>query len=129
MLQHNCSTPFQVIKASKFFVLILIATSYSRKIGNDHDSSLSLKPSSSLKLLVNQYNNAAPENCNDLEKMSSSKYYDIEEMQSIEILHKNKLLALFHINACSLYKIFDDLQHLLTCTKKDPSLHCSSSFI
>ena len=126
MLQYNFSTPFQVIKTSKLVVLILTVTSYSRKIENDHDSSLSLKPSSSLKLLVNQFNNATPENCNDLEKMPSSKYYDIEEMQSIEILHKNKLLALFHISACSLNKIFDDLQHLLTCTEENPY---SSSFI
>ena len=28
-----------------------------------------------------------------------------------------KLLSLFHINACSLNKNFDDLQHLLNCTK------------
>ena len=30
---------------------------------------------------------------------------------------KNKSLSLFHINACSLNKNFDDLQHLLNCTK------------
>ena len=51
-------------------------------------------------------------------KISASKYYDIEEMRNIEIPHKNKSLSLFHINACSLNKNFDDLQHLLTCTKK-----------
>ena len=38
-------------------------------------------------------------------------------MYSIEIPHKNKSLSLFHINACSLNKNFDDLQHLLSCTK------------
>ena len=38
-------------------------------------------------------------------------------MGNIEIPHKNKLLSLFHINACSLNKNFDDLQHLLSCTK------------
>ena len=40
-------------------------------------------------------------------------------MGNIEIPHKNKPLSLFHINACS-YKCnknFDDLQHLLSCTK------------
>ena len=84
-----------------------------------HHSSLSLKPSSNLELLVNQFSNATPENSNDPKKISSSKYYDIEEMHNIEIPHKNKLLSLFHINACSLNKNFDDLQHLLTCTKKN----------
>ena len=40
-------------------------------------------------------------------------------MHNIEIPHKNKSLSLFHINACSLNKNFDDLQHLLSCTKKN----------
>ena len=80
-------------------------------------SSLSLKPSSNLELLVNQFNNATPENNNDPEKIYSSKYHDIEGMGNIEIPHKNKSLSLFHINACSLNKNFDDLQHLLSYTK------------
>ena len=79
---------------------------------------LSLKPSSNLELLVNQFNNATPENSDDPEKVCSSKYYDIEEMHIIEISYKNKSLSQFHINACSLNKNFDDLQHLLNCTKK-----------
>ena len=39
-------------------------------------------------------------------------------MHKIEIPHKTKPLSLFHINACSLNKTFDDLQHLLSYTKK-----------
>ena len=38
-------------------------------------------------------------------------------MHNMEIPYKNKLLSLFHINACSLNKNFDDLQHLLSFTK------------
>ena len=38
-------------------------------------------------------------------------------MDNIEIPYKNKSLSLFHIKACSLNKNFDDLQHLLSCTK------------
>ena len=76
-----------------------------------------LKPSPNLELLVNQFNNATPENNNDPEKISSSKYYDIGEMHNLKIPHKNKSLSLFHINACSLNKNFDDLQHLLSSTK------------
>ena len=79
---------------------------------------MSLKLSSNLELLVNQFNNATPENGKDPEKNASSKYCDIDEMHNIELPHKNKSLSLFHINACSLNKIFDDLQHLLSCTKK-----------
>ena len=55
------------------------------------------------------FNNVTPENGNDAEKIASSKYYDINEMDNIKIPHKNKPLSLFHINACSLSKHFDDL--------------------
>ena len=54
---------------------------------NDHDDSLLLKPSN-LELLVNQFNNATPENGNDPEKITSSKYYDIDEMHNFETPHK-----------------------------------------
>ena len=40
-------------------------------------------------------------------------------MHNINIPHKNKSLSLFHMNAYSLNKTFDNLQHLLSCTKKD----------
>ena len=40
-------------------------------------------------------------------------------MHNIEIPHKNKYLFLFHLSACSLNKNLDDLQHLLSCTKKN----------
>ena len=106
-------------KTSWLVVQTLITTSQWRDLEHDNDSSLSLKPSWNLELLVNQFNNATPENSNDPEKISSSKYYDIEEMHNIVIPHKNKSLSLFHINACSLNKNFDDLQHLLSCTKKN----------
>ena len=39
-------------------------------------------------------------------------------MHNIKIPHKNQSLSLLHINACSLNENFDDLQHLLNCTKK-----------
>ena len=47
-----------------------------------------------------------------------SNYYDINQFQSLKFHAKNKSLSLFHINACSLSKNFDDLQHLLKCSNK-----------
>ena len=90
--------------------------------------SLSLKLSK-LDYLVNQFNNATPENSNDAEKKFLSKYCDIEEMHNTEIPHKNKSLSLFHIKACSLNKKFDDLQYLLICTKKCDILAMSETRI
>ena len=70
---------------------------------NDHESLL-LLTSSNLELLVNQFNNATSENGNNPEKIASSKYYDIDEMNNIETPHKNKPRSLFHIKACFLNK-------------------------
>ena len=39
-------------------------------------------------------------------------------MHNIKISHQNNSLSLFLINARYLYKTFDDLQHLLSSTKK-----------
>ena len=86
---------------------------------NEHTSSLSLKTSSNIELLVNQFNNATPDNSNEFEKISSSRYYDIEEMHNMEIPDNNKSLSLFHINSCSLKIFFDDLRHLLSFTKRN----------
>ena len=116
MLQNNFSLQLFI---NKNFLACCTSTDNNiqwNDLENDNDNSLSLKPSSNLELLVNQFNNATPENSNDPEKISSSKYYD---MHNIEIPHKNKPLSLFHINACSLIKNFDGLQHLLSCIKKN----------
>ena len=120
-----CSTifPFNSLLSNKKFLACCTNTDSNiiewKDLENDHASSLSLKPSSNLELLVNQVSNATPENSNDPEKISFSKCYDNEEMHNIEIPHNNKLLSLSHINACSLNKKFGDLQHLLSCTKKN----------
>ena len=111
--------PFNSLLSNKNFLPCCTNTGNNTHwidLEDDHNSSLSLKPSSNLELLVNQFNNATPENSNDPEKVCSSKCCDIEEMHNIKIAHKNKSFSLFHINACSLNKNFDDLKHLLNCT-------------
>ena len=121
--RESCSTifPFNSLSSNKSVLACCINTDSNitqwKDLENDHDSSLLLKPSSNLELFVNQFNNAIPENGNDPEKITSSKYYDIDKMHNNEIPHKNKPLSLFHINACSLSKNFDDHQHLLSSTK------------
>ena len=119
MLQHTFS--FQLIIKQQNFLACCTDTDSNitqwKDLENNHNSSLSLKPSSNLELLVNQLNKATPENVNNLEKIVSSKYYDIDEMHNSKIPHKIKSPSLFHLNACSLDKNFDDLQHLLSCIK------------
>ena len=50
-------------------------------------------------------------------------------MHNIEICHKNNLLSLCHINACSLNKNFDDLKHFVSCTKKIDMIAISETTI
>ena len=69
-----CSTifPFNSLSGHKNFLACCTDTDndiiQQKDIENDHDSSLPLKPPSDLELLVNQFNNATPENSNDPEK-------------------------------------------------------------
>ena len=79
-------------------------------------SSLLLKPPPDLTLLFNQFNNAIPENRSDPENVVQSKYYDIDELQKLEISNKENSPSLFHINSCSLNKNFEELQNLLQST-------------
>ena len=79
---------------------------------------LSLKPPSDLALLYNQFNNTSPEKNNDPENFVNSKYYDIDQIQTLKFPKKQKSLALFCTNACSLNKNFDDFDHLLKSTNK-----------
>ena len=113
--------PFNSVK-NKNFNFNFYSNSKSKSI-DYKNSSLLLKPSEHLKHLVNQFNNmsSSPDDINsdDPENTVSSKYYDIEELQNLKITNKSKSLSLFHINACSLSKNFDDLQHLLSCTNKN----------
>ena len=91
------------------------------------EGSLLLKPSENLKLLVNQFNNnASPEDNTDPENIAQSKYYDIHELKTMKVPNKDKSLALFHINACSLNKTFNELEHLLSCTNKNFDLIATS---
>ena len=62
---------------------------------------------------------ATPENNNDHGNIFSSNYYDTDEMHNNEISNKNKSLCLFHTNACSVDKNFDNLQHLLSFMKNN----------
>ena len=54
----------------------------------------------------------------DAENIVNFKYFETDQIQKIKFPEKRKFLALFHINACSLNKNFDDIDHLLKCTNK-----------
>ena len=86
---------------------------------SNKNSSVLLKPPPNLELLSNQFNNSCPEQQNDPENVVNSRYFDIDQIQSLKFSQKEKFLSLLHFNACSLNKNFDDLVYLLKCTNKN----------
>ena len=90
-----CSTilPFNSLSSNKNLLSCCTTTdsniSQQKDLESNHNSSLSLKPPD-LELFVSQFNDATPENSNDLEKSV--------EMHILEIHHNNKSISLFQIN-------------------------------
>ena len=109
--------PFGTQTNTAFISSIMTTNSFSQGTKTE-ESLLSLKLPSDLALLYNQFNNTSPEKNNDPENVVNSKFCDIDQIQTLKFPKKQKSLALFHINACSLNKNFDDLDHLLKCTNE-----------
>ena len=92
-----CSTifPFNSLSSNKNFLACCANTDSNTirwvDLENDNNSSWSLKPSSNLELLVNQFNNTTSENSNDPEKVCSCKHYDIEKKTHITLKYLTKI--------------------------------------
>ena len=51
---------------------------------SNKNSSVLLKPPPNLKLLFNQFNNSSPEQQNDPQNVVNSRYFDIDQIQSLK---------------------------------------------
>ena len=109
--------PFGSLNNKLFYSSVISGCNFSEETCKK-DTSVILDPPPNLSLLFNQFNNISPEKNSDPENIANSKYFDINEIQTLKVKDFSKALSLFHINACSLNKNFDDLQHLLKCTNK-----------
>ena len=85
---------------------------------SNKNSSVLFIPPPNLALLFNQFNNSSPRQKIDPENVVNSRYFDIDQIQSLKFPQKEKSLSFFHINACSLNKNFDNPVYLLKCTNK-----------
>ena len=110
--------PSKITNSFSLSLSLSLSLSQGTKSGNDNESLLSLKPPSDLALLYNHLNNTSAEKNNDPVNVVNSKYYDIDQIQTSTFPNKHKSLGLFHINACSLNKNFDDLDHLSSAQTK-----------
>ena len=111
--------PFDTVKNRNFISNFYDSNNKSKNTDEKH-SSLLLKLLESLKHLINQFHNISspPSDINSdyPENTVSSKYYHMEELRNLKF--KRSHFSLFDINECSIYKNFDDLQDLLSCTNK-----------
>ena len=85
-------------------------------IDNSTKTCLVLKPQENLTNFLNEFNNLSSDQNNNSEKIVNCKYYDINEIQTLNELNNKPNLTLFHINSCSLSKNIEDLQYLLNST-------------
>ena len=77
-------------------------------------STLVFKQPANLSQLFNQFSNITKNHTNrDPDNVVKCRYYDIEEIQTLNIPNKSKSLSVFDVNTCSLSKNFDDLEYLL----------------
>ena len=85
--------PFETKTNKDFVSSILTTNSFSQGANSDNDkeSLLSLKPPSDLALLYNQFNNTSPEKNNDPENVVNSKFYDIDQIQTLKFPDKANL--------------------------------------
>ena len=90
----------------------------SLKLDNmNNTSTLVLKLPANLSQLFNQLNNITENHTNrDPDNVVKCRYYDIEEIQTVNIPNKSKSLSIFDINACSLSKNFDDIEYFFNIT-------------
>ena len=76
-----------------------------------------MKHPANLSQLFNQSNNITGNHTNrDPDNVVKCRYYDIEEIQTVNIPNKSKSLSIFDINACSLSKNFDDIEYFFNIT-------------
>ena len=85
-------------------------------IGISTNTRLVLKPQGNLTNLFNEFNNLSSDQNNNSENIINSKYYDVDEIQTLNKLNVKRTLSLFHINSCSLSKNIEDLEYLLNST-------------
>ena len=103
------------LSGNKAFISLVITFSNSYST----NTCSTLKPPKNLSNLFNEFNNFSSQQRKNTENIINCKYYDIEEIQSLNNLSHKNVLSLFHINTCSLSKNIEELEYLLDKTKID----------
>ena len=77
-----------------------------------------IKRPNNLSNLFNEFNGFSFQQNKDTENTINCKYYDTEEIQSLNNLNHKDAFSLFHINTCCLLKNIAELEYLIGNTEK-----------
>ena len=117
----NCNSEVYALgNLSKQNFMSFMRENFTDSLKLDNMNSLStlvFKQPANLSQLFNQFNNITKNHTSrDSGNVVKCRYYDIEEIQTLNIPNKSKSLYVLHVNTCSLSKNFDDLEYLLKIT-------------
>ena len=111
--------PFATLNDLKLYQTV--SQSNNHYIGSSNSYSTNtcstLKPPKNLSNLFNEFNNFSSQQNKNTENIINCKYYDTEEIQSLNNLNHKDELSLLHINTCSLPKNIEELGHFSDKTK------------
>ena len=111
--------PFTNINNNK---LSLTVNSSDKQFSYDNDLNstntyLVLNPPENLTNICNKFNNFSSDQKQNSDNIRNCKYYNTDEIQSLNKLNDKHSLLFFHINVCSLTKSIEDLELLLDSTQ------------
>lgn len=107
-----CSDIFAFTNINNYKLYLSINNTGKKYCGTDlKEAYLVLKPQKNLSDLFNEFNDLSDQNKNQ-DNLSDCKYYELNEMKSLNNLNTKFSLSFSHSKTCFLSKNFGDLQHI-----------------
>ena len=121
MFCSNNLFPFATLNDHKLYQTLSQSNNHYSDSFNSYSTNTcsTLKPPKNLNNSFNEFNNFSSQQNKTTENIINYKYFDTEEIQSLNNLNHKNALILFHINTCSLSKNIEALEYLLDKTKID----------
>ena len=114
MFCSNNLFPFATLNDHKLYQTLSQSNNHYTGSSNSYSTNTcsALKPPKNLSNLFNEFNNLSSQQNKITENIIYCKYYDIEEIQSLNKLNHKNALSFFHINTCAVCKNIEELKYL-----------------
>ena len=111
---------FAILNDHKLYQMLSQSNNHYSGNSNSYctNTCATLKSAKNLSNLFNEFNNFSSEQNENTGNIINCKYYDIEEIKSLNNLNHKTALSLFHINTCSLSKNIEEIEYLLHIKQK-----------